>query len=109
MVNQLGDRIRINKLSAQPHLWLALARKGIGTIIGRRSVSKGRQYTRIWIYVPTKVSEDTAFPFKIGDPCIVEIDVRRKQLTAKRIGVDDAIKFGWRAERRRVQEKAKSD
>lgn len=45
-----------------------MARSGVGSIIGRKSVSKGREYTRIWIYVPTKVQEDTAFPFEIGDP-----------------------------------------
>ena len=44
---------------------LALARTGIGTIIGRKSVSKGKEYVRIWVYVPTKGSEDTAFPFNI--------------------------------------------
>ena len=36
-----------------------------GTIIGRKSVSKGKEYARIWVYVPTKVSEDTAFPFEL--------------------------------------------
>ncbi len=45
-----------------------MARSGVGTIIGRKSASKGREYTRIWIYVPTKVKEDTAFPLKWGPP-----------------------------------------
>jgi hypothetical protein len=51
-----------------------LGRAGVGTNIGRKSVSKGKEYARIWVYVPTKVSEDTAFPFRIGAPCLVEIN-----------------------------------
>jgi hypothetical protein len=78
-----------------------VARKGIGTVIGRKSVSKGREYTRIWIYIPTKVSEDTAFPFKIGDPCLVEIDVKQKTLTIKPIPKNEAAKLGWKKRKRR--------
>jgi len=70
-------------------------------VIGRRSVSKGRQYQRFWIYIPTKVSEDSSFPLKVGDPCLVQLDLERKQLLIKRIGREDAVKLGWRAERKR--------
>jgi len=55
-----------------------LARSGVGTIIGRKSISKGREYARIWVYVPTKVSEDTAFPFEIGMPVLVEIGEKKR-------------------------------
>jgi len=78
-----------------------LARTGIGTIIGRKSVSKGREYARIWIYVPTKVSEDTAFPFKIGMPCLVEIDEEKRQLVVESISEKEATKLGWRKRIRR--------
>jgi hypothetical protein len=78
-----------------------LARSGVGTVIGRRSVSKGRQYERIWIYVPTKVSEDTAFPFKVGDPCLIQLDLDRRQLMIRQISREKAITMGWRAERKR--------
>ena len=80
---------------------LNLARKGIGTIIGRKSVSKGREYSRIWIYIPTKVSEDTAFPFKTGEPCLVEIDTERKHLQVNPISENEAKKLGWRKRKRR--------
>jgi hypothetical protein len=78
-----------------------LARSGVGTIIGRKSVSKGREYARIWIYVPTKVSEDTAFPFKIGMPCLVEINEEKRQIIVKPISEKEATKFGWRKRIRR--------
>jgi hypothetical protein len=82
---------------------LTLARTGIGTIIGRKSVSKGKEYARIWVYVPTKVSEDTAFPFKIGEPCFVKID-ERNQLVIEPISKEDAIKQGWRLRNRKTNE-----
>ena len=78
-----------------------LARIGVGTIIGRKSVSKGREYARIWIYVPTKVSEDTAFPFRIGMPCLVEIKEKEGQLLVKTISEKEATKLGWRKRIRR--------
>jgi hypothetical protein len=80
-----------------------LARSGIGTIIGRKSISKGKEYARIWIYVPTKVSEDTSFPFRIGMPCTVEIDETRQQLLVKPISEEEAKKLGWRKRLRRQE------
>jgi len=64
-------------------------------------VSKGREYERIWIYVPTKVSEDTAFPFKVGDPCLIQLDIERKQLLIRQVSREKAVSIGWRAERKR--------
>ena len=78
-----------------------MARNGVGTIIGRKSTSKGKEYTRLWVYVPTKVSEDTAFPFKIGEPCIVEINEEKKQLAVKQISQKEAAEQGWRKRTRR--------
>jgi hypothetical protein len=80
---------------------VSLARAGVGTIIGRKSVSKGKEYARIWVYVPTKVSEDTAFPFKIGAPCLVKIDEEKKQLVVKQISDKEATELGWRKRIRR--------
>jgi hypothetical protein len=78
-----------------------LARTGVGTIIGRKSVSKGKEYARIWVYVPTKVSEDTAFPFRTGQPCLVEISKEKNQLVIKPISEKEATELGWRKRARR--------
>jgi hypothetical protein len=64
-------------------------------------VSKGRQYERIWIYIPTKVSEDTAFPFKVGEPCLIQLDMERRQLLVRQISGEKAITLGWRIDRKR--------
>ena len=101
LVHQRGDRIALCERDEHAQLWDGLARSGVGTVIGKKSVSKGREYERVWIYVPTKVSEDSSFPFKIGDPCLVQLDTERKQLLLKRIGREEAVKLGWRAERKR--------
>jgi hypothetical protein len=74
---------------------------GIGTVIGRKSVSKGRQYERIWVYIPTKISEDTAFPFNVGEPCLIELDIQRKQLLVRQVSREKATSMGWRTERKR--------
>jgi hypothetical protein len=79
----------------------ALARSGVGTIIGRKTASKGREYTRIWIYVPTKVQEDTAFPFEVGDPCLVEIDEDGASLNVKKMSSEEAAEQGWQERKRR--------
>ena len=76
---------------------------GVGTIIGRKSVSKGKEYARIWIYVPTKVSEDTSFPFKVGMPCLVEINEEKRHLIVKAISEKEAIKMGWRKRERKIE------
>ncbi len=70
-------------------------------MIGRKTSSKGREYTRVWIYLPTKVTEDTAFPFRIGDPCQIEIDEREAGLSIKPIPVARAVKEGWAKKRQR--------
>jgi len=71
-------------------------------VIGRKTVSKGREYIHIWIYVPTKVSEDTGFPFKAGEPCLVQLDPDRKYLQVKKITKEDAVHLGWRERGRMV-------
>ncbi len=78
-----------------------MARTGVGTIIGRKTASKGKEYARIWVYVPTKVSEDTAFPFKIGAPCSVEISDDNEHMIIKPISEKEALAQGWRKRERR--------
>ena len=72
-----------------------MARKGIGTVIGRKTSSGGRTYTRAWIYVPTEVFRDTSFPLAVGDPCWVEIDNEQKRLIVSPIPEDEAEREGW--------------
>ena len=84
---------------------IEIARSEIVTVIGRKTSSKGREYTRVWIYVPTKVTEDTAFPFRVGDPCQIEIGEKigekEASLTIRPVSVARAVKEGWAKRARR--------
>ena len=66
--------------------WL-LTQRGIGSIVERKSTlktSKGEKtYSRYWIYVPTDVAEDKAFPFKAGDKLLISITEGRKVVLEK--------------------------
>ncbi len=57
----------------------------------------------IWIYVPSKVSSDSAFPFKIGEPCLLEVDNKAKSLSVKSISKQKAKELGWKERKRGVQ------
>lgn len=71
-----------------------------GSVIARKSTSKGKIYRRIWVYVPTKVSEDTGFPLKAGEPVEVAITEDNKGLTVKPIPLGKALQRGWKRRRR---------
>ncbi len=77
--------------------------------MGRKTASKGKEYARIWVYIPTKVTEDTAFPFKIGAPCSVEIDEKKNQLIIKPMTEKEALEFGWRKRERRTYASSSED
>jgi hypothetical protein len=79
---------------------IRIANHGVGTIIGRRTKTAGKEYLRIWIYVPTKISEDSAFPFKAGDPCEIDLDIKEAKLVIKPIDRAKAEKQGWNKRRR---------
>ena len=72
-----------------------ISRTGVGSIIARKSSAKGHSYRRVWIYVPAKVSEDSAFPFKPGDPAEVTITEDNSSLTVKPISIAKAKQRGW--------------
>jgi len=48
---------------------IALAKEGKGKVVDR-----GVKYRKVFIYIPTKVFEDSAFPFKIGEDVLVQIN-----------------------------------
>ena len=56
--------------------------KGKGKFINRRTPGYGKIYDRFFIYVPTEVARDSAFPFKPGT--IVDLEVRGESLVIRR-------------------------
>jgi len=56
--------------------------RGKGKFINRRTPGYGKIYDRFFIYVPTEVARDSAFPFKPGT--IVDLEVRGESLVIRR-------------------------
>jgi hypothetical protein len=52
-------------------------RKGIGRFVNRPTVTGGKRYDRFFIYIPTEVARDSAFPFNEGDRLEVKIEKDR--------------------------------
>lgn len=53
----------------------------------------------LWVYLPNKISEDSNFALKAGDP--VEITLSKDgELALKPISEDKAIEQGWSTRRR---------
>ncbi len=56
--------------------------KGKGRFFNRPTVSKGKKYDKFFIYVPTEVARDTAFPFRHGDR--IEVEITGNTLTVRK-------------------------
>jgi ABC-type Mn2+/Zn2+ transport system ATPase subunit len=46
-------------------------------------VNKGREYKKIFVYIPKEVAADTSFPFKIGEH--VKIKINGKKLVIEKL------------------------
>lgn len=53
---------------------------GKSKLMNRPSVSKGKKYDKYFVYIPSEVARDSAFPFKHGDDVVVKIDPEKKRL-----------------------------
>ncbi|MDI6819657.1 MAG: hypothetical protein QMC89_01955 [Candidatus Hodarchaeaceae archaeon] len=54
--------------------------KGKGRLINRPTQTGRRTYDKFFIYIPTELARDSAFPFRPGDEVEVEIDMQGKRL-----------------------------
>ena len=61
-----------------------LVLKGEGRLINRQTKTGEQVYDKFFIYVPTEVARDSAFPFKSGDLLRIDVDPKRKELRVSR-------------------------
>jgi len=54
-------------------------------IVNRPTQTSGKLYDKYYIYVPTEVARDSAFPFKANEKVKVRIDVENKRLIVEKI------------------------
>lgn len=57
-------------------------RKAIGRVVDRPTITGGKRYAKIFVYIPSQVANDTAFPFKIGTK--VEVEIKGKTLVIRK-------------------------
>lgn len=60
-----------------------LVSKGKGRFINRPTKTGRKIYDKYFVYVPTEIARDSAFPFKDGDEVEIEVDTKRKGLLIK--------------------------
>lgn len=46
----------------------------VGKVINRPTKTGGKTYDKYFIYIPTSVAKDSAFPFKPGEEVIIKIE-----------------------------------
>ena len=54
-------------------------------LLNRPTQTAGKQYDKYYIYMPTEVARDSAFPFKPDDKIKIKIDPQNKRLTIEKI------------------------
>ena len=59
---------------------LILVLKGKGKFINRPTVTGGKKYDKYFVYIPTKVANDSQFPFKQGDTVMIKVDPKQSKV-----------------------------
>jgi hypothetical protein len=49
-------------------------------IVNRPTTTAGKQYDKLYVYIPTEVAKDSAFPFRANDKVKLRIDVENRRL-----------------------------
>jgi hypothetical protein len=54
-------------------------------LVNRPTQTAGKSYDKFYVYIPTEVAKDSAFPFKPDDKVKVRIDVANNRLIIEKI------------------------
>ncbi len=76
-------------------------------ILSKRLVNGGKYYTSPRIYLPTKLTQDSSFPFK-GDDIPIYVKIKGRKLIIQRASRKTLLKYGKLEEKAlKQQEKTK--
>ena len=64
----------LNSPEAKREMGRKLPLEAESTVLGSTAKSKGHTYRRLLIYIPQKLSQDSAFPLKEGDKIKIRIE-----------------------------------
>jgi len=59
--------------------------EGKSKLKNRPSMSKGKLYDKYFVYIPSEVARDSAFPFKHEDEVTVKIDAKNNRLIIEKV------------------------
>jgi hypothetical protein len=54
-------------------------------LVNRPTETGGKMYDKFYVYIPSEVSKDSAFPFKPNQKLKVRIDTENKRLVIEKI------------------------
>lgn len=54
-------------------------------IVNRPTITAGKQYDKLYVYIPTEVAKDSAFPFRANDKVKVRIDTQNRRLIIEKL------------------------
>jgi len=54
-------------------------------IVNRPTTTAGKQYDKLYVYIPTEVAKDSAFPFKANDKVRIRIDTANNRLVIEKL------------------------
>jgi len=54
-------------------------------LLNRPTQTAGKQYDKYYIYIPTDIAKDSAFPFTKNQKLKIKIDPQNKRLTIEKI------------------------
>jgi hypothetical protein len=54
-------------------------------IVNRPTITAGKKYDKLYVYIPTELSKDSTFPFKANDKVRIRIDVGNSRLLIEKI------------------------
>jgi len=59
--------------------------EGVGKVVERTTKSKGKKYKKVWIYIPSQIANDSAFPFQAGEKVKIKINLKRRMLEVSKM------------------------
>ncbi len=59
--------------------------EGKGKFLNRPTKTGGKLYDKNFIYIPTEIARDSAFPFKIQETVKISIDKKHNRLTIEKL------------------------
>lgn len=58
--------------------------EGKGRFVNRPTETGGKKYDKFYLYIPTSLARDSAFPFQVGEELLIRIDPETGKLIVEK-------------------------